>query len=548
MMINLWVGILFILFHLFSLLFLLLRGIKCSYILNFDLLIVGNLNLDFVLIVDWMSLIFSSFVYLISSVIMIYRLFYIGNIKIIRRFNLLLILFVLSMQIVILRPSLVRIILGWDGLGIISFCLVIYYLNVKSLTSGLLTIYINRIGDVMILLSIVYFFNSGVWCNIRFLLNKYDLIALLIVIAGFTKRAQIPFSAWLPAAMSAPTPVSALVHSSTLVTAGVYLIMRNNFILKFSFLSLVFLLIRALTMIISGLLACVEKDIKKVIAISTLSQLGIIILVLFNGEVTYSFIHITCHALFKALLFLRCGVFIILRFGSQDSRFNRGYGVLIPLTRLILITSSLSLIGFPFSSGFYSKDLLIEMRFFSMSFILMGVMIIGCLITFFYSFRLLLIGIKMGKLGNIIIFLRDFSLLTVRVRILFIWIILSGLILRFILELGSWWVIRLMPKLIGIFILIIGVTVLLLGDFFFDGWFLMDIIFLKWISTSGISWVIILIKMILKRDVIWGELIGPSGLKILLINRRFKIVKRMFIKNYLIVLIMLFVLIVIIYI
>jgi NADH-ubiquinone oxidoreductase chain 5 len=263
-------------------------------------------------------------------------------------------------------------------------------------------------------------------------------IILLILLAGFTKRAQIPFSAWLPAAISAPTPVSALVHSSTLVTAGIYLIMRNIFIIRTRILRVVFLFIRILTMIISGLIACMEKDMKKVVAISTLRQLGIIMFVLFRFEISNRFIHIVCHALFKALLFLCCGIFIILRFGSQDSRFIRGYGVLISTTRVMLIRSSLRLMGFPFSSGFYSKDLLIEIRINSMTVLLSFFIALGCIITFFYSLRLLLVGLKTRKLGNFILFLKEPYKELLAMILMFLWICLSGLIIRFILELNSW--------------------------------------------------------------------------------------------------------------
>lgn len=403
--------------------------------------------------------------------------------------------------------------LGWDGLGIISFCLVIYYIDVNSLTSGLLTIYINRLGDVIILLAMSYLFKRRIWLNWRYAHNIELNIILLILLAGFTKRAQIPFSAWLPAAISAPTPVSALVHSSTLVTAGIYLIMRNIFIIRTRILRVVFLFIRILTMIISGLIACMEKDMKKVVAISTLRQLGIIMFVLFRFEISNRFIHIVCHALFKALLFLCCGIFIILRFGSQDSRFIRGYGVLISTTRVMLIRSSLRLMGFPFSSGFYSKDLLIEIRINSMTVLLSFFIALGCIITFFYSLRLLLVGLKTRKLGNFILFLKEPYKELLAMILMFLWICLSGLIIRFILELNSWWEVNLFGKLLGVTLLVVGGF---LYYFFrritFKSWIFSTILFLKWLRTSGISGVMFLFKSAPKRDFLWGEIIGPSGI------------------------------------
>jgi len=163
---------------------------------------------------------------------------------------------------------LIRILLGWDGLGLISYCLVIYFQNVKSFNAGILTALSNRIGDVALLLAIAWILNYGRW-NYTFYLDviKYDyeiiVIGGLVVLAAITKRAQIPFSSWLPAAIAAPTPVSALVHSSTLVTAGVYLLIRFNSLLESTFLGQILLLISGLTIFIAGLGANFEFDLKK---------------------------------------------------------------------------------------------------------------------------------------------------------------------------------------------------------------------------------------------------------------------------------------------
>jgi len=181
-----------------------------------------------------------------------------------------------------------------------------------------------------------------------------------LLVGAITKRAQIPFSSWLPAAIAAPTPVSSLVHSSTLVTAGVYIRIRFFYILSSFFSSKIFCVVRVLTSIRAGLIACLEKDFKKVVAISTLRQLGIILYVISIGEVFIGFFHIVCHALFKALLFLRCGVFIFLSIGGQDIRLIGGFSILTPFASLIIIVSRMSLLGFPFLAGFFSKDLIIE--------------------------------------------------------------------------------------------------------------------------------------------------------------------------------------------
>lgn len=174
--------------------------------------------------------------------------------------------------------------------------------------------------------------------------------------AAITKRAQVPFSAWLPAAMAAPTPVSSLVHSSTLVTAGVYIIIRFREILS---MNIILLGVGVLTLFMSGIAANFEIDLKKVIALSTLSQLGFIIMGVGIGVPELAYFHIITHALFKSLLFLCAGIYIHGNFDSQGMGFLGGLIKSSPLTSYYFIVSSLSLMGFPFLSGFYSKDILL---------------------------------------------------------------------------------------------------------------------------------------------------------------------------------------------
>lgn len=185
------------------------------------------------------------------------------------------------------------------------------------------------------------------------------LIIYLIIFAAITKRAQVPFSAWLPAAIAAPTPVSALVHSSTLVTAGVYLLIRFSDTLEFRSKSFL-LAISTITIFISGLVANFEYDLKKIIALSTLSQLGIIIFAIAMGIYELAFFHLVIHALFKALLFLCAGTAIHRIGGSQDIRVYGAISKNFPIVGICLNYANLSLCGMPFLAGFYSKDLIIE--------------------------------------------------------------------------------------------------------------------------------------------------------------------------------------------
>jgi len=187
------------------------------------------------------------------------------------------------------------------------------------------------------------------------------MIVVFIVFAAITKRAQIPFSSWLPAAMAAPTPVSALVHSSTLVTAGVYLLIRFNILLVESIFGRVLLLIAGFTIFMSGLAANFEFDLKKIIALSTLSQLGLIIMILSIGFYKLAFFHLLTHALFKALLFICAGSVIHSIKNSQDIRDMGGLVNCMPFRIICLHCANLALCGMPFLAGFYSKDLILEL-------------------------------------------------------------------------------------------------------------------------------------------------------------------------------------------
>nr|WGO57971.1 NADH dehydrogenase subunit 5 [Perisphaerus sp. 1 ZQW-2023b] len=314
---------------------------------------------------DWMSLIFMGFVFFISSLVILYSEDYMMLDFNPLRFMFLVLLFIMSMMFMIVSPNMISILLGWDGLGLVSYCLVIYYQNVKSYNAGMLTALSNRVGDVALLMVIAWMLNFGSWNYIFFLdYMKYslemDIIIVLVILASMTSSAQIPFSAWLPAAMAAPTPVSALVHSSTLVTAGVYLLIRFNIVFSM-WLTSFLLLFSGLTMFMSGIGANFEYDLKKIIALSTLSQLGLMIGVLSLGLSELAFFHLLTHALFKALLFMCAGVYIHSLSDFQDIRFMGSLSFQIPLTCSCLMISNFALCGMPFLAGFYSKDLILEM-------------------------------------------------------------------------------------------------------------------------------------------------------------------------------------------
>lgn len=364
------------------------------YFFEYLLFSIDGRSVLFVILLDWMSLFFISFVLLISSLVIFYRKDYIIGDLNLNRFILLVLLFVFSIMILILRPNLISILLGWDGLGLVSYCLVIYYQNIKSYNAGILTALSNRLGDVAFLIAIAWILNYGSWNFLFYIeLIKVDFeisfIRILVVFAAMTKSAQIPFSSWLPAAIAAPTPVSALVHSSTLVTAGVYLLIRFNFLFFNTIVSKFLLLISGLTIFIAGLGANFEFDLKKIIALSTLSQLGLIMRTLSLGFFKLAFFHLLTHALFKALLFICAGAIIHNIKNSQDIRDMGSLVNFMPFTVTCFNIANLALCGFPFLAGFYSKDLILEIVLISqINFFSFFLFFFSTGLTVSYSFRL----------------------------------------------------------------------------------------------------------------------------------------------------------------
>nr|YP_009117165.1 NADH dehydrogenase subunit 5 [Perna perna]AJC00155.1 NADH dehydrogenase subunit 5 [Perna perna] len=360
-------------------------------LLKFPLISYYVFEISFHLMLDEVSLIFMGVVFVISGSVSIYSFWYMDDEKFVLRFIYLIFLFVASMLMLIMVPNLICLMLGWDGLGLVSFLLVCYYQNTKSLSAAMLTALTNRVGDVLILVCIGLLSSYGEWI----LYNRYNFSAFvgvssLLMFAGSTKSAQIPFSAWLPAAMAAPTPVSSLVHSSTLVTAGVYLLMRSFWLMEPSNLTLgVLKVMSLLTMLMAGMVALLEVDFKKVIALSTLSQLGVMMFSLSMKLPYVAFFHLVTHASFKALLFVTAGCVIHSNFGTQDMRLLGKCWTELPISMSFMSVASFSLAGVPFMSGFYSKDLIIELSLMnSDTLIVYLIMMVSVSFTSWYSFRL----------------------------------------------------------------------------------------------------------------------------------------------------------------
>nr|BBO00509.1 NADH dehydrogenase subunit 5 [Planocera multitentaculata] len=357
-----------------------------SYLITINILDINSVSLDLSFFVDWISLLFFSVLCTIVSCVLKFSCIYMEYDSFNERFTWIVISFVFSMFCLIFFPHFFFLLVGWDGLGITSFLLVIYYLSDSSWAAGMKTYLINRVGDSFFIIGLVLFLHNGYW-DINSVSNNW-LLGLIIVLGCFTKSAQFPFSSWLPAAMAAPTPVSALVHSSTLVTAGIYLMIRFSSIFP-DWLFLIIGLSGMWTLYSASLAACCEYDGKKVVAYSTLSQLGLMGVAISLNLPLIAFFHLITHAMFKALIFICVGYLINNSGHFQDLRSLNGLWSSSPLLSITLIVSSLSLLGFPFFAGFFSKELILENNISIMNNVFQYLLIISLPLTSYYSTRLL---------------------------------------------------------------------------------------------------------------------------------------------------------------
>ena len=330
---------------------------------------------------DTLRLIFIRIVLTISGFAFIYTSWYVGNSKI---FTILVLLFVCRMLLLINFTNLWIFIWGWDFLGVVSYILVINYQNQNSSNAGMITVLSNRVGDSFMIIRVSLLTISGNWNRVISNNQNFNIFMLLIVLTRITKSAQIPFCAWLPAAMAAPTPVSALVHSSTLVTAGVYLIIRYNQNNP-SFFTLI---IGILTTILAGINACNGFDFKKLIALSTLSQLGLMFIALGLGNYKLALYHLVAHGLVKALLFLSAGLVIHQTKRNQDLRLITGLMQTLPLTSTCILLTRFTLSGLPFMTCFFRKEIIINQNFIKRIWIIIRIYIAARL-TINYRLRLI---------------------------------------------------------------------------------------------------------------------------------------------------------------
>lgn len=332
----------------------------------------------------------------VTFFVVIFSSYYIKEDKILVYFLFMVLAFVVSILILSVANSLFLIFIGWDGLGITSFILIIHYINWKRINNRVFTLLRNRVGDGLILL----FMGLVLW-DFTASIYLYYFRVLLLIFIFITKRAQVPISAWLPAAMAAPTPVRALVHSSTLVTAGIVLIIKFYYVIIRTTLQNILLFIGVVTIFVAGLTTLLEIDFKKLVALSTLRQIGILVFILGLGRKWLCVFHLISHAFFKSCLFLVVGGSLHFAFSRQD---RRSFNTIIFFSfsqRTILFLCCVCLCGLFFTRGFISKDLVLDFisnknirRFLLLLFLL------RLLLTFIYCIRLFICFLKKTRFGG----------------------------------------------------------------------------------------------------------------------------------------------------
>jgi NADH-ubiquinone oxidoreductase chain 5 len=341
-------------------------------------------------------------VLIVSSLVHIYSIGYMSHDPHNQRFFSYLSLFTFMMIILVTGNNLLVMFVGWEGVGVCSYLLVsFWFTRIAANQSSLSAFLMNRVGDTFLTIGmfiILWSFGNIDYATI-FSLSPYyteniiTLIGICLLIGAMAKSSQLGLHVWLPFAMEGPTPVSALIHAATMVTAGVYLLMRTSPLIEYSSTVLSLCLwLGAITSIFSSLIGLFQQDIKKVIAYSTMSQLGMMVIAIGLSSYNVALFHLINHAFYKGLLFLGAGSVIHAVSDNQDFRKYGGLKAFLPLTYTIMLIASLSLVALPFMSGFYSKDFILESsygQFYFSSITVYFIATIGAMFTTLYSAKVL---------------------------------------------------------------------------------------------------------------------------------------------------------------
>ena len=306
---------------------------------------------DFELLFNVWRVLFLFIVLVIRRCVIIFSCSYISGLFV-RNFVALYLSFVIRIVWLIINNNFYWIIFGWDGLGVVSFLLIVFYINYERINNGLFTLFQNRVGDLFFVLFMLILIDIGIWTN-----SVVKVGLLFLLFGACVKRAQFPFNSWLLSAISAPTPISSLVHSSTLVVAGVFVLLQYSYCLV-DFLD-VLKFIRVLRLLISRFGLLNEFDIKKLIAYSTINHVSLIIYILSFKLFKVVYFHLNIHAMFKSLIFICFGFVILASYHSQDKRLV-SFLYINPIIKVVYYFSCICLAGLPFLRGFFSKDFIIE--------------------------------------------------------------------------------------------------------------------------------------------------------------------------------------------
>lgn len=354
-------------------------------------------------------------VLIISSLVHVYSIGYMSHDPHNQRFFSYLSLFTFMMIILVTADNFLVMFVGWEGVGVCSYLLVsFWFTRIAANQSSLSAFFTNRVGDCILtvgMFAILWSFGNVDYTTVFSLSPFYSesviiFVGICLLIGAMAKSSQVGLHVWLPMAMEGPTPVSALIHAATMVTAGVYLLMRASPLIEYSSTVLLLCLwVGAITSVFSSLVGLFQQDIKKVIAYSTMSQLGMMVIAIGLSSYTIALFHLVNHAFYKGLLFLCAGAVIHAVADNQDFRKYGGLVSYLPLTYSLMLTASLSLVAFPFMTGFYSKDFILESAYGQYklsSIIVYFIATIGAMFTTLYSVKVLYLTFLTNPNGSLI--------------------------------------------------------------------------------------------------------------------------------------------------